>query len=337
MKVRRSRGQDRTSSDTRGPRRSAAVTVVGSLVGIAWLCGSPRAAAQAPMMMCMDPKVIVESPLDAQWNGEVARVCDRLAALRDVDRSAQIHLLPAGSDVVLEVVLVDGRSALRRVRSVEELELAVEALVVVPPAPALMGPSAEGPEPSAATHATPETQLAHAQRARAPRLGVELGAGFIGRFARTPSYVSAGVDGYAAIRLSRWLLGLTLRWDPFDASIGATPPQFEMDTIGIGSVVARRTRAGKATHVDLGATAALVVESQASVMGGREINDSRTDLRFGLICRLLLGEGPWHWALSLQPDFSPADLRRPMRAAPSLGAVPIWSIGIGAGAVWGGS
>src|SRR5262249_49840811 len=143
-----------------------------------------------------------------------------------------------------------------------------------------------------------------------------------------------GANVYAGLRPGSWLFALLVRWDPFEMLSGPPPPSFEMENVGAGFMVARRV--GKSPQFDLGATASLIEESQSTEDAGGETSGSQTDVRLGIITRLLLGgaSSAWHGTVSLEADVSPARLRRTIRIADALPDLPTWSLTLGVGVAW---
>jgi hypothetical protein len=164
---------------------------------------------------------------------------------------------------------------------------------------------------------------------------VEVGAVFVGRISRAPTYLSGGLGVHAGLRASAWLLALALRWEPAQAVATHVPPGFEMDSVGAGFMISRRVvRAGPA-DIECGVSSFLVGEIQSLKLAGREKTDSEADIRIGLLARLLLGRSAWRWVLALETDISPLRLRRDLRVDPALPKLPNWSLGMSLGGAWG--
>jgi hypothetical protein len=293
------------------------------------------ARAEESTPSCADPRVSVDGAVGSRWQDVVAALCTELGAMRDVDPSARLRLA-AGDDDTLVVVasLGDGRTAERRVTSPSDLRATVEALVTLPPsaAPKDVEPKST---PAPGRQAAPEPTAADDRKraaAQPPSVTIEIGASAVGRVWGTPTYVSAGANAYAGLRPGSWLFALLVRWDPLEDLTSVAPPGFEMESVGAGFAVAKRF--GRGPSFDLGATASLVEEIQSMEDAGGETSGSQTDIRLGVVGRVLLGGGPFHGALSFEADASPGRFRRTVRIADVLPDLPSWSLGLGVGAAW---
>jgi len=102
--------------------------------------------------------------------------------------------------------------------------------------------------------------------------------------------------------------------------------------LGAGFVVARRF--GTGPQFDLGATASLVEEIQSTEGLDGEIAGSQTDIRMGVLARMLLGRAALRGNVSLEGDVSPGRFRRTVRIDQALPDLPSWSVGFGVGAAW---
>jgi hypothetical protein len=279
---------------------------------------------------CVDPRVVVEGALDARWLEPLTRLCEQLPAIKDMDPSARLRFVAAGPDVIIEATLGEGRSALRRLRSPDDLRLTVEALTVAPP-----------PEPEVrklpVALAPPTTTIvaAPATSSEPARIGVEVGGALVGRVERAPTYLSTGVEAYASLRLDRYWLGLLVRWDIIEVLTRNAPPLFEMDNVGVGLSFVRRSSPASTLHLDLGATAMVLAQTQSSQIGSKELLDTELDVRLGLLARALFGRSAWRWTVAIETDVSPPRLRRSNSVAEGFPTLPTWGLGLGLGAVWG--
>jgi hypothetical protein len=293
-----------------------------------FLC-SRAADAEAPDAACADPRVVVEGALDARWLEPLTRLCEQLAASKDLDPSARLRFVPAGPDVIIEATLGDGRSALRRVRSPEDLRLTVEALTAVPPA--VPEPPAPGAPRAPAAPVPPSVTLVEPSE----HLGIEVGGALTGRIEGAPTYFSTGIEGYASLRLDDFRLGLLVRWDVIEVLTRNAPSLFEMDNAGVGLFFVRRLVPAAALRFDLGASALMLAQTQSGQMGNEELLDTEIDLRLGLVARALFGHSAWRWTLAIETDVSPPRLRRSNSIIPGFPTLPTWGAGLGLGAVWG--
>jgi hypothetical protein len=105
-----------------------------------------------------------------------------------------------------------------------------------------------------------------------------------------------------------------------------------MESLGAGFVVARRF--GTVPQFDLGATASLLEEMQSTEDTSGEIAGSQTDIRVGVLGRMLFGRGALRGNVSVEADISPGRFRRTVRIDDALPDLPSWSLGLGVGATW---
>jgi hypothetical protein len=290
--------------------------------------------------------VQIESGLAERWSASIAQLCEELPTMNDADPSVRLHIAPDGDALILQVALVDGRSASRRVRTPEELAFTVEALTALPLTPSAAAASREAPAAESPTAhvlanppaSDPKPSAVPAVVSPAP-LSVELGVLATGRVARAPTYLSPGFAGFAGVRIRDWLMELTLRWDLLQVMVGQTPPpDFEMESLGAGFSVGKRAFAAPGLGLDVGGSALLLAEKQSfahhGVASAPEVSDVEPDIRVGLFSRLSLGQSAWHWAVSLDAEVSPLRLRRARRIEPDAPTLPTWSVGLGLGAAW---
>lgn len=293
------------------------------------LCpGAAGAEDQVPS--CGSPQVTVEGVLDERWIEPLTRLCERLANGADVDRSARLRVVTAGSDVIIEATLSDGRTTLRRVRSPDDLQLTVEALTTVPQVikPISLPAAPVARDPARAPVATRSLSPV------ADHLTLEGGGAIFGRVELAPTYATLGAEGYAGLRFARSYIGLTLRWDAAETPTGAGPPSFEMETFGAGVLFARRLPLSAELALDVGPTALLLLQTQSSQVDSTETVDTEADLRLGLLTRAVVGQSAWRWTFSVEAEVSPPRLRRHVDSVPGFPALPIWTLGLGLGALW---
>jgi hypothetical protein len=169
----------------------------------------------------------------------------------------------------------------------------------------------------------------------AVKIGIHLLLAATGRVSGAHLYESGGVEGAAGLAVRRWSFGLTARWDALNVT-PARPAGFEMDAIGVGFIVSRRLlRSWNRLSVDAGATATLLTESQSLRSNGGERLGSTTDARLGLVGLASWGSTSLRGAFLLEGEISPARLKQTMRLGEGFPALPAWSLGLGAGIVWG--
>ena len=326
-----------TSSESRQLRRPREPRALGSLLLGAGFTLATSAAYAQPGSACNEQRVRVEGTLAPQWLEPVVKLCETLASMPDVDASAQLRVVGAGDDVIVEVTLGDGRSTLRRVRAPSDLPLTVEALVAVPPesaAPPATSRLVARPEPVAPAP-TPRLEFGPALGVHPVRhVTIEVGATLVGRVAGNPIYLSIGLTGYAGLRSGPWLLALLARWDGYQNVMDERPKDFEMTTAGGGVEVLRRLVERSDFALEGGLTAWLLGETQAHRVEGEEHAGSIVDTRLGLLSRALFGEGPLRYLVTFDAELSPARVHRDLHIERGLPILPGYSVGFGGGVAW---
>ncbi|HKO90285.1 MAG TPA: hypothetical protein VJU61_03985, partial [Polyangiaceae bacterium] len=193
------------------------------------------------------------------------------------------------------------------------------------------------PPPAAAPPAEPSTPRPPAP-ASAPEpdstLGVEVSGEAMVRVARAPTYFSPALALYLGVLTGDWWLGLNLRWEPGQELVsGHGPPDFEMDSIAVGCIVAHNVFTGD-VGLRLGMNLLVVDVIQSSRPIDVEDTHTTADVRFGVVGRLAWGKPPWRLVISLDLDVSPLRASREQHLVPELPALPVWSAGIGVGVAW---
>lgn len=301
-----------------------------ALAGV-MLCASNHVAAAES---CADPRVSVQGELDPRWLAPVIDLCEALKALPDLDPQAKLRLVPKGADIVVEVRLADGRTALRRVGSPDELRLTVEALMTtLPTPPPPERPASREPAPAAQPPA-PTVAPIGAKKPGEAGVTFEWAALAAGRVAGTPTYLSVGPAGHVALRAGDWQLALSTRWDAYQTVARPSVRSFEMDTVAAGFGVARRVLNAPSLRLDLGPNILLVNEAQSVESTEGEQAGSQADLRLGAVLRSWFGASSLRVVTQLDAEVSPTRLRRDIHVDASLPTLPTWSVGIGAGLGW---
>lgn len=277
----------------------------------------------------------VAGDLQPRWQAAVAHACSAIAELTGVDPGARVRISPVDRDVVtVEVTLADGRFATRRVVSPDALLTTLQALVVVPPSAAEEAP--REPAPSAASASTPRDEApAPAPEPTAPHasnVAFELGGSLGGRVA-AHGYLSAAPAGFAEVRVGSWLLGALIRWDVIGSKSAPLVDVFEMETVVVGIVTARRVALGFGS-IDAGLSPRVAVETQTFEGGAGEQSLSAIDVRLGAFARLGFGTAALRPILEIDADVSPSRLRRVAQLDPRLPELPSWSAGLSAGLAW---
>jgi hypothetical protein len=304
-----------------------APSCIASSIALAgeFLVGAALGANPSP---CDAPKLSVLMPTDPKWDSATTRLTSHLRGLVDLDRCARATVRPDATGALLQITTSDGREAQRHVETVDELLLAAEALLVLPPAPpprnakvsALEVPPID-PKPSA-----PEPTSAH----------VELGAGGSLRFGGGPVYAGGGVSAFAGFALDRWLLTMAARLDVIDGFVSQrTPTDFKMQSTAVSVSVGRRVDVGQAS-LDALLGANVVLESQDADDGDREIHGAAEDFRLGVALRVSGPRSATIRAFAVG-DFegSPSRVRSNKYIDHSLPSLPWWSSGLAVGVLWG--
>ncbi|NOU31928.1 MAG: hypothetical protein HOO96_28825 [Polyangiaceae bacterium] len=310
--------------------RPSTFLVLGA--ALAWELGAAYADEASA---CDDPRISVGAHVDGRWVAPIARACQRTHAAADGDPTARVRIIPAGADLIVEVELEDGRSALRRVRDIDLLGPTLEALLVLPP----RAPAAAAPAPlptvaiSAAIPPTAPSTRGDAHAHPTANLDAEGGSGAL-RIAGREAYLSLAPALFANLRVGPWLFGIEARWDAFQSEVTLPAPGFEMETLGSGLSVARRFRPRFGT-LDVGVAPRLLAETQSFLQQGNEVADTQTDVRIGTFARLAVGDATLRFFVGVDFELSPGRIRRRIRIDPALPPLPSWSSGLTAGIVWG--
>lgn len=279
----------------------------------------------------------IEGTANERWSEALAHVCADVAAIRDRDPDAITRVVAKGDDVSIEVTLSDGRTARRSVQAPYALRGALEALLVLPPPPPMPAPAppvaAPSPPPSDAREKTAPSAIESPPVSPASsRRTAELSVGTAGRVAGA-GILSVAPTAEASLFVGDWMLGLSARWEVVQSATAPRAHDFERDSAGAGLVVARRIGA-RGFDLDLGLSPRLVVETQSHEIDEEDENLSATDVRLGAFTRVTLGRGPIRPFAMFDMEVSPARLRRNVRLASQLPALPAWSAGLSLGLSW---
>jgi hypothetical protein len=285
--------------------------------------------------VCRDPRVTVEGELEARWLASVIEMCESLERLPNVDPTARLRVVPDGQDVVIEVSVADGRRALRKVSSPEDLGLTVEALITLPPLPEPK-PIVEKPPPGPTAASERQAPKPQPSRASPDASGIAFEGGVLlaGRISRSPTYTSLGPEGHAGLRAGAWTLGIAARWDAVDTLQDDTYAGFEMEGAAVGVFAAHRVVALSGFALEAGGSALVVSETQSVQAAEGEKAGSATDLRAGILARASFGGGPLVFLTQLDADLSPTRVRKTLRIDEALPPLPAWSAGFGLGVGW---
>ena len=273
------------------------------VLGTSSLAAHAAAAPEESGNVCEEPRVRIEGRPSERWLEAIARACDELSTMSDRDTSATVRMLPSDDDLIVEVVLADGRSALRRVKSPLGLRSALEALLTLPPA---NSPTPRAPAPPSTSSELPPAESPPPPPPKRPEhgLGVEIGLGVAGRVAGG-EYASVAPTAQANLLAGAWLFGLEVRWDVATFADVANPAAFEMESVGAGLAVARRI-ALRALDLDIGFAPRLLSETQSFETNGNEQARTASDIRLASFMRGAFGHGPLRFMAALDVELSPA-------------------------------
>lgn len=298
--------------------------------------------AAEPRVVCEDSAVRVTGQPDDSWIAPIAQACAALHSMTDRDQTASVRIAPQDRDLIVEVTLKDGRTAVRVIRDPAALTATLEALVALPPERSPSSATSTVPTPPVAIPAVavdtkptvPGPQLAPRESITpATGVGVEIGGILSARVAGSQGYFSPATGAFAQLRARSWRFGMTARWDFYQVAADVDAPGFEMETVAVGLSLARRW-SGSVADLDVGMSPRFVTETQSFVIEGHEDTGSRADVRLGAFARTMFGGPPWRLLLELDAELSPTRLRRSMQIDPVLPPLPSWSAGVGAGFVW---
>ncbi len=295
------------------------------------LFSSAMARASSGLASCprSAPRVTTTAVLSERWTTALAQVCDDLATMPDLDRWITLEVSARGEDLELTASLPDGRTTTRTVHSPDELKLTLSALATSITPPVTTPQRRESPADMDAEQ--PRSQRTEPGPAR---LNLEVGASLSGRVAGAPTRIAPSLGAYAGVAPGKWLLALTVRWEPTVVQTGASASKVEMDAAGGGFLFARRFTATPHTHIDTALTASVLMEAQSFEASDGEHAGSEAGLRLGLMSRALLGSSNPRWTFSIEGNVSPARLRRDLRIDEALPKLAAWELGAGFGASW---
>lgn len=302
------------------------LAALGTALALGSFAEAATATGAAP---CAAPSLSVLIPDEPQWAAASARLSAHLRALRDVDRCALVTVRPDGDGVSVHVTASDGREAERHADSVEELLTTAEALIALPPALA-----ASDAAPRLPTAVRSSKVGADAMTPTTTR--VEVGVAGAVRAGGAPAYLGAGIAAFAGFSLDHWLLALNARFDLVDSYRTAQATNdFQMRSTAVGVSAGRRWDVAPAA-LDALVGANVVLESQDSDAGPREIHGASGDFRFGLALRISsLRSGSIRPFAVGDVEASPGRLRSARYIDHSLPTLPWWSSGLAIGVSWG--
>jgi hypothetical protein len=310
---------------------------LAAILALAALRESSLASAEpARLVPCAGPVLRVSRDLSEEWSAALDPLRERLSSLPDVDRCAEVDLVPQASHVDVVIRLADGRVALRQVDSPAEAITAVEALLTTLP-----GRRPVGKEQDRTTEARDQPSkldAAEAPKASVRVVAVDVGIGVSLHVAGHPWFLGYGFSGHVSVAINQWLLGSWLRWDIQDRLLeGEQPNGLVGSSFLLGAFTGRRFAIGRA-DLDLVVGPNLVIDTEEAA--GPDTNDIGGELgslSLGAALRLFVPRSgsPAFFALC-GGDVIPSRLQRSVRADPSLPSLPPWSGTLVLGVAWGG-
>ncbi len=291
---------------------------------------APRAWAEATGK-CLGPELSVAVPAGPEWRTAVEQLTERLRGLKDLDKCARVTVRGDSAAVILQISTGDGREAKRRVKSVSELLIAAEAVLVLPPSLSPLSP----PPPSLVSARELPPVDAKLSSGASTVIHIELGFAGALRFGGGPAFAAGGAATFAEVALDSWLLAINARYEITTALLTEpTATDFVMQSSSVGISAGRRFRLG-GLNVDglLGPNA--VLENEDADELDREIHGAAADLRLSATMRI---SGPPSSSVRAfaSGDFeaSPARLRSSKTLDQSLPTLPWWSSGVAVGVLW---
>jgi hypothetical protein len=238
---------------------------------------------------CTVLAVRAEPTVSERWPGLPERVRSVFSDRSDIDRCARVHLGSSGDTLTLEVVLEDGRSAVRRMSSAEDVVPALEALLLVPSREPSAPPSdvkRTRSKPSAPAEPAEPTEPAEPAEPLAPHAGGGVGFLFsVGGGARVGDHqASENLGVMATVRISHWLFGVDGRAASYEHPNSNQRPQSAVELTAFGGH--RFGEGALALDLMLGPT--LVVQQNDEVIIG-PMGERDSDTISRVVPRLFLG------------------------------------------------
>lgn len=314
----------------------------------------PAALAVLPLASALAPAALASADSRSEGNCAVSISPDRAGApwrsavdalgarLRGGDqvgldcRAIAIWLETGGA--VLVFTTRDGRQALRRLQSPEELGPVVDALRVTlqplpPPPRAPPSPPAVAPAPAEAPIAAPASSMA--------AVFLQLTAGT--RISGPGSFASPSLAARAGVVLRNWELTAFAQWDPLYGLVeGGAPPGFAMSRYAAGVGMGRRV-ALAGTQVGLGVITSVAVvreygredepvpEGTSTSLSGQSGAEPTVGAYLGLVWPR---RSELRARAELSADAVVARVDRPLTLDASLPSLPWWSTLLTIGMEW---
>ncbi|MFZ5892742.1 MAG: hypothetical protein ACOY0T_16910 [Myxococcota bacterium] len=313
-------------------------------------------SAFADERACRALEVDADPAVLTRWPGLPQRVQKVLAAREDLDRCAQIKLSMAPPSIVIDVVLVDGRSASRSLAAHEDVLPALEALLLVPEPEPTGEPSVQtvsdetievGPQGAPVRGATTKRSVSRPSRWRTAealpaanpthaadtRSGIEFSLLTAARVG--DGQTSLGLGAISFLEVSSFLIGLEGRINNRVDLAQARP----YATLDASLLVGRRMRFGGVALDFFGGPALIIQEDSSVSTGPAGMIESSTGgaaprLRFGThlnfaeraVLRTFMG---------LEGDVGARADNDEINPNPAPPQLPLWSVGFALGATLG--
>lgn len=306
-------------------------TVIAFLAA-AVIAGGEITRARAEELNGGDCRVnVAQEDVPVAWRSAVAAIRARLRdAGGDADCRA-VAIVVEHDGALVFLTTRDGRQALRRLDSPDELAPVLDALLVtLPPRKASSGLSAL----SRLSNGPPSSIPAHLERRPLP-LGSASSAVFFaltagGRLSAPSGFASPSFSVRAGAVVGSWELAAFGQWDPAHVLLdGAAPPEFSMSRYDAGVFVGRRVPAGE-TSLAFGATTSVALISES----GAEDAFAEEPLIGAYAAVLWPARARIRGRAELSADGAVTRVGRPLRIDSSLPPLPWWSAAASAGVEW---
>jgi len=317
---------------SRAARRPMSIVHLLVLVGV-WTHGLNAWAKDAAS--CRGAELDVKGA-SGPWVRRIEEARARVRQAPDIDPCARLSFTAKDNEMIMRVVLADGRTAVRRILRPEDLLETVTAVLLLPRRPQPPKQELESNSnivmPTAVPVAGPE--LTRDAKPELVSAHLELGAGAAARISGGPAYAGAGASAFANVLLDPWLLGVFARWDAVESPLSSPPSGFNMQTFALGVQMGfRKSLGGLSLDGMIGPE--MLVESQEADGPDDGIGGDVSDVRLEFGLRL---SGPRRSRMRLYAaggiDASPARIRRAKQLDPGLPPLPSWSSGLTLGLMW---
>jgi hypothetical protein len=271
-----------------------------------------------------------------EWRAAVASL--RADLRHEADGDCRAIAIDVSADPAFVVLTTqDGRQAVRRIDSPEDLRPLVDALLVTLPAPSTS-------DAIASTGQHPETAAAppidHAQSAADKAMYLVVQADGGARVSAPGGFASPSFGARLGAVFGRWELACTGQWDPAHTLLsGGTPAGFSMSRYAVGVAAGRRLLLGEST-IALGLTTAVAVVSEVGIdNGGPSAGQtggatSAEPLVGAYVAFVWPHRSSLRFRSELSGDAVASRLGKTLVMDPSLPALPWWSATTTLGVEW---